>query len=242
MKEKGRKILVIEDEQGIRQTTREILELEGYQVLTAENGKQGLQLAQTEIPDLVLCDIRMPQLNGHQVLQALRENKALQMIPFIFLTAKADRDDLRQGMDLGADDYLTKPFDIEELLNAVASRLERQAIYHDRIQQEHTKRKALEKVTQQIREQMAQSQKNAEIKGELLDKVIADFSNPVSNINVALQMLKGSNTNEQRDRYLHILQEECQREMQLLNEITELQTLLTPEKTAILQKYNLLNR
>lgn len=240
MIEKTYKILVIEDEQRIRQTTREILELEGYQVLMAENGEIGLHLAQTEAPDLILCDIMMPKLNGHQVLQALRENGKTQTIPLIFLTAKAERQELRKGMNLGADDYLTKPFDIEELLAAVASRLQRQTMHAKQLQQEREKIRELEISTKNIREQIAQNQKLAEIKEDLLDKIVADFSNPVSNMNVALQMLKTATTDEQRDRYLHVLQEECQREMKLLNEIGELRTLLTPEKAAILQKYNLL--
>lgn len=242
MREQNFTILIIEDESSILKTTEEILTLEGYRVIAASNGETGLELARAKIPDLILCDIMMPKLNGHQVLQALQANKATQMIPIIFLTAKAERKDIRYGMELGADDYLTKPFDIAELLGAVASRLKRQNLYNGKIQQERDKTQELEKLAKHIREKMAQSQQLAEIKEDLLDKIIADFSNPISSINVALKMLKASATDEQRDYYIHLLQEECRREMQLLNEITELRTLLAPDKAAILQKYNLLNR
>ncbi|MBP0019636.1 MAG: response regulator [Cyanobacteria bacterium SBLK] len=241
MREQNFTILIIEDEYSILKTTEEILALEGYRTISADNGEMGLHLAQEKIPDLILCDIMMPKLNGYEVLQALQADKATQMIPIIFLTAKAERKDMRQGMELGADDYLTKPFDIPELLGAVSSRLKRQNLYYRQIQQERTKNQELERLAEKIRKKMAQSQKLAEIKEDLLDKIIADFSNPISSINVALKMLKTAPTDEQRDLYIHLLQEECRREMQLLNEIAELRALLAPDKAAILQKYNLLN-
>ncbi|MEM9540937.1 MAG: response regulator [Cyanobacteria bacterium P01_E01_bin.42] len=241
MQEQNITILIVEDEYSILKTTEEILRLQGYRVIVADNGESGLRLAQEKIPDLILCDIMMPQLNGYEVLQALQADRATQMIPIIFLTAKADRPDIRRGMELGADDYLTKPFDIQELLGAVTSRLKRKNQYRHQIQEERDKIKELEKLTKVTRDKIAQSQKLADIKEDLLDKIVADFSNPVSNMNVALQMLKVSSTDEQRDRYIRLIQEECRREMQLLSEISELRTLLTPDKAAILQKYKLLN-
>jgi CRP-like cAMP-binding protein len=118
-------ILLIEDSDDIRETTAEILELAGYQVFTAENGKLGVEMAQINKPDLVVCDIMMPVLDGYGVLHIFSQNVDLQNIPFIFLTAKTDRSDLRKGMDMGADDYLTKPFQEVELLNAIESRLKK---------------------------------------------------------------------------------------------------------------------
>ncbi len=117
------KILIIEDNEDIRESTAEILALAGYQVLMASNGKFGVEIAQKEIPSLILCDIMMPELDGFGVLYLLEKNPATAVIPFIFLTAKAERADMRKGMEMGADDYLTKPFDDIELLNAVESRL-----------------------------------------------------------------------------------------------------------------------
>lgn len=118
-------LLLIEDNTEIRENTAEILELAGYKVKTAENGKVGVELALQEKPDLIICDIMMPVLDGYGVLHLLNKNPDLNGIPFIFLTAKAERSDFRKGMEMGADDYITKPFSDIELLNAVESRLKK---------------------------------------------------------------------------------------------------------------------
>ncbi len=118
-------ILLIEDNDAIRENTAEILELTGYAVHTAENGKIGVEKALETKPDLVICDIMMPVLDGYGVLHIFNKNPQLSGVPFIFLTAKTERTDFRKGMELGADDYLTKPFDESELLTAIESRLNR---------------------------------------------------------------------------------------------------------------------
>lgn len=118
-------ILIIEDNEEIRESTAEILELADYLVLTAEEGKTGVDLALKHFPDLILCDIMMPELDGYGVLYMLSKHKETAHIPFIFLTAKAERADIRKAMEMGADDYLTKPFDDIELLNAIESRLKK---------------------------------------------------------------------------------------------------------------------
>ena len=120
-----KKILLIEDNKDMRENTAEILELANYNVSTAKNGKEGVELAQKEKPDLIICDIMMPVLDGYGVLHLLSKNNETAGIPFIFLTAKAERSELRKGMEMGADDYLTKPFDDIELLNAIESRLKK---------------------------------------------------------------------------------------------------------------------
>lgn len=118
-------ILLIEDNAPIRENTAELLEMAGYGVQTAENGQLGVAQALAIRPDLVLCDIMMPVLDGYGVLQIFNQNPKLAGVPFIFLTAKTERADLRRGMTLGADDYLTKPFDKAELLSAITGRLTR---------------------------------------------------------------------------------------------------------------------
>lgn len=120
-----KKILLIEDNLEVRENTAEILELAGFDVLTAENGKLGVELAKAEKLDLIICDIMMPELDGYGVLHILTKSPDTAKIPFIFLTAKAERSDMRKGMSLGADDYLTKPFDDTELLDAVEIRLKK---------------------------------------------------------------------------------------------------------------------
>ncbi|MCC8408532.1 response regulator [Mucilaginibacter sp. UR6-1] len=128
-------ILIIEDNNDIRESTAEILELSGFKVLQANNGKTGIDLAFQHKPDLILCDIMMPELDGYGVLYMLGKNADTAGTPFIFLTAKAERIDFRKGMEMGADDYLTKPFDDIELLNAIESRLkkkQRQEEYYNK--------------------------------------------------------------------------------------------------------------
>lgn len=121
------KILVIEDEPEMRRNLATILRLEKFQPVTAENGRAGIEAARRERPDLILCDVMMPELDGHGVLAALRADAATAAIPFIFLTAKGEKPDIRAGMNLGADDYLTKPVVKAELLAAIRTRLERAA-------------------------------------------------------------------------------------------------------------------
>ncbi|MEI2582557.1 EAL domain-containing response regulator [Scytonema sp. PRP1] len=121
------KILVIEDEKSVRENILDLLEAENFDTIAAANGRIGLELAASEVPDLILCDLMMPEIDGYGVLIALREESVTANIPFIFLTARAARADFRQGMELGADDYLTKPFTRDELLSAIASRLIKQA-------------------------------------------------------------------------------------------------------------------
>ncbi|SFH43904.1 response regulator [Pedobacter insulae] len=120
-----KKALIIEDSDDIREGTAEILDLAGYETFTAKNGKIGVDLAIKHLPDIILCDIMMPELDGYGVLYLLQKNQQTANIPFIFMTAKAERADMRKGMEMGADDYLTKPFDDMELFNAIESRLKK---------------------------------------------------------------------------------------------------------------------
>lgn len=124
-----KRILLIEDNKDMRENIAEILELANYTVVTAPNGRIGVELAGKESPDLIICDIMMPDLDGYGVLYLLSKNPATSGIPFIFLTAKAEKGDMRKGMSMGADDYLTKPFEEMELLNAVEARLRKNEIF-----------------------------------------------------------------------------------------------------------------
>lgn len=123
-----KKILLIEDNPDVRENTNEILDLAGYDVVTAPNGKIGVEVAQKEKPDLIICDIMMPELDGYGVLHILSKDSETARVPFIFLTAKTEKTDIRKGMNLGADDYLTKPFDDTDLLNAIEARIRKAAM------------------------------------------------------------------------------------------------------------------
>ena len=120
-----KKILVIEDEPEMRRNITTLLRYYDYEPIAAENGRHGIETARREKPDLILCDVMMPELDGHAVLQALQADATLARIPFIFLTAKGEKDDLRSGMNLGADDYLTKPVANADLVRAIEARLRR---------------------------------------------------------------------------------------------------------------------
>jgi len=130
------KILIIEDQPQMRRKLAMILEREQFQVAAAPNGLSGLDMARTNPPDLILCDIMMPELDGYAVLEALRANKVTAMIPFIFLTAKGERIDQRTGMSFGADDYFTKPVVKDDLLGTIHARLKRRLLEETRLQQQ----------------------------------------------------------------------------------------------------------
>jgi DNA-binding NarL/FixJ family response regulator len=122
-----KKILVIEDEPEMRRNITTLLRFQDYEPIAAENGRVGIEIARREQPDLILCDVMMPELDGYGVLRSLQADAKLALIPFIFLTAKGEKDDLRSGMNLGADDYLTKPVANDDLVLAIEARLSRSA-------------------------------------------------------------------------------------------------------------------
>ena len=126
-----KKVLLIEDDAVLRENTAEILELSNFEVLTAPNGLEGVALAKSSMPDIIVSDIMMPELDGYGVLKTLANDKRTRYIPFIFLSAKTERKDIRKGMDLGADDYIIKPFEEEELISAMESRIAKASILKD---------------------------------------------------------------------------------------------------------------
>lgn len=131
-------ILLIEDNLEMRENTAEIIELANYNVLTAENGKVGVELAKEHIPDLIICDIMMPEMDGYGVLYILSKDPKTCSIPFVFLTAKAEKSEFRKGMNLGADDYVTKPYEEMELLSVIESRIERSQLFKSGYEQNLT--------------------------------------------------------------------------------------------------------
>lgn len=140
-----KKILLIEDDTVLRENTAELLELEGYTTITAPNGKKGIGEALREVPDLIICDIMMPEIDGYGVLEALSDHHKTQHIPFVFLSAKTEHKEVRKGMDMGADDYLTKPCDEDDLLSAVRSRLAKSTLMQQASSKEETTQSPSEK-------------------------------------------------------------------------------------------------
>lgn len=227
------KILIIEDERAVRSNIIDLLAVEGFETIGAENGQIGLKLAKERRPDLIICDVLMPRIDGYEVLRTLSQDGDTATIPFIFLTAKAERSDMRQGMELGAYDYLTKPFTRVELLAAVNAQLKKRDLL---LQQYLTASQELE----MLRKKVGELQQFSEAKDQMLNNVIEELRNPMANITMSIRMLQDTSPGAQRDRYLKILQEEFAREIALLNQVTELQQLLTPANIKLLRQFNLM--
>jgi two-component system, sensor histidine kinase and response regulator len=164
------KILIIEDEAILRDEVAEWLTFEAYDVVTAENGVVGIETALRELPDLIISDITMPRLDGYGVLLEMRANPSTAHIPFILITARASHDDIRQGMALGADDYITKPFSRMELLDAIIARLDKQAAQ----QQQH------EQQIEQLQQALAQEHEARLLKAKLVGMFSHDFRNQLT--------------------------------------------------------------
>ncbi|MBD2578587.1 response regulator [Oscillatoria sp. FACHB-1406] len=219
-------ILVIEDEISLRNNILALLKAEGFKCLGADTGERGIVLATQENPSLIICDIMMPGINGYTVLERLQGNERTALIPFIFLTAKSDRSDIRQGFLLGADDYLTKPFDSDELLGAISVRLKKQEQLYQRFQELSAE---LERLSTVIA-----------AKDDALENFSQEMRRPLTNLKLAVDRLQQSNDPEQREVYLEILRAEFQREIQLLDQVSALQKLLTPENITLLNQFNML--
>ncbi|MBD2484545.1 MULTISPECIES: ATP-binding response regulator [Planktothrix] len=237
------KVLIIEDEDTIRENIMELLLSEEFQVLDAAQGQLGIKLASEYQPNLILCDIIMPDIDGYTVLTEMQKQPLLANIPFIFMTAKAERRDLRLGMELGADDYITKPFTPIELLSTIRARLKKQQQYLFQYAEERERANQLKQKVSEL-EQLSKTQE------ELLTRLSEELSNPMSNISLAVQMLNLLSTQAnqvpdlalKQQRYLKILQEECAREVSILNQISDLKTILTPENIKFIRKLNVLQR
>lgn len=174
------KIVMIEDDPTIRSEVRDWLQFEGYAVIEAADGRIGLKKIEMERPDLVLCDIAMPEMDGYEVLLEVRANTTLSHIPFVFLTAAVDRNSMRKGMDLGADDYLTKPFTHGELLNAVYSRLQKKAAQDKQIQEE----------IDILNHAFSQEREKRLFKSRLVAMFSHDFRNPLASILMSSGILR----------------------------------------------------
>jgi two-component system, OmpR family, alkaline phosphatase synthesis response regulator PhoP len=228
-----KKILVIEDEPSVRANILELLEAEDFEAVGAENGFIGAMWAQEYLPDLIVCDVMMPEVDGYEVLSALRQVPATASIPFIFLTAMVDKADIRQGMNLGADDYLTKPFTRSELLGAITSRFNKQQVVMQQFQTERERAESLQKKVIELQQSVANQ-------GEMLQQLQQEMRNTVPKITMALKFLKTIQSGATRDRCIEILQQSCQSEIALLNQ-PNLQKFLAPEDLTLLRQLNLIS-
>lgn len=206
------KILVIEDEKTVSLNIQEILESGGFEAIVADNGKTGIQMAKEQLPDLIVCDIMMPDMDGYAVLTALRQDPITTTMPLIFLTAKTTHDDLRQGMNLGADDYITKPFRRKELLDAIASRLRKQESF------------------KQLQQKIAELEQMDRQKDELIWNVSHDLKAPIANIKLIAEILRLIEPNaSQQKQYLNMLENVCDQGNDLINNLLTWRQLETAE-------------
>ncbi|MCK6580094.1 MAG: ATP-binding protein [Anaerolineae bacterium] len=209
------KILLIEDEAPIREEVLDWLAYEGYQAVGAENGRQGLEIALRERPDLILSDIAMPEMDGHELLIEVRSAPALSDIPFIFLTAAAERNSMRRGMDLGADDYLTKPFTHAEVLNAVRSRLERTSAHSEQVQAKFALMSSA----------LNEERHKRLLKSRLVAMFSHDFRNPLTSILTSIGILKSYEdrlTPKQRHRHIERVEGSVRLLMQMIDDMLAL--------------------
>lgn len=212
------KILIIEDEVEIRSNLVELLGLEGYDVVSADNGVTGLLGAMENTPDLIICDVMMPELDGYDVLQALRQDPKTLTIPFLFLTALADKGDIRRGMALGADDYLTKPFTRNDILTAVESRLQRQAASQS--QTINQKIVELQQEIQQFRDGLDGEQ------ADILMDIRQHLKDSVFKLDIVATILKTLPPGEQRERSIALIQNVCATEIKMLAKIPSFEYLI----------------
>ncbi len=227
------KILIIEDTEDVRHNIQEILELEKFETIIAENGRIGVQLAMKEYPNLIISDVSMPEIDGYQVLATLRNHPETAITPFIFLTAQSIQKNRRQGMELGANDYLTKPFTCDELLNAVRTQLERSEIVMKHYFSRHQEYQTFNKKIQNLHI-------FNQTKDRVFESFISELRQTLTKINIALTTVQSLPDGATRDRHLEILRTECQQEIKLLNEVESLHKFLTPDNVSFLKQFNLL--
>ena len=227
-----RKILVIEDEKTTLNSIIEFLLSEGFDAMGAENGREGIELAQTHIPSLIICDILMPDLDGYDVLTYLQQDPNTAAIPFIFLTATTDSSSFRLGMEMGADDYLRKPVTSAELRAAIASRLRKQEVtINNYVTGEADSQGNLE-------DKMEQLQSFSDAQSSLFRFLLQGIKPSITQLNQELEELKETTIDSQQEEHLNNLQKEFTRLLAVVNQVSELHKILTPENTNVLSQFS----
>ncbi len=230
----SKSVLVIEDDLEILANVEEILELQAFKTIAATDGSSGVRLAKKQQPDLVLCDVMLPHLDGYGVLQELRRHEEIAATPFIFLSAKSQRTDVRLAMELGADDYIMKPFTGQELMKSVKVCL-------DKYEMLLARQRNVSGVNNCGLELQSSSFRDlSETHLILLDKLSEELRRPIANIFLAVHMLRQATSTEERDRYLSILEEECTRQTAILNQSAQVQELLSTSGLNVLRQLGML--
>ncbi len=227
-----RKVLVIEDEKTTLNSIVEFLLSEGFEAMGAENGREGIELAQKHLPSLIICDILMPDLDGYDVLTYLQQDPNTAAIPFIFLTATTDSSSFRLGMEMGADDYLRKPVTSAELRAAIASRLRKQEVtISNYVTGESDAQEDLE-------DKMEQLQSFSDAQSSLFKFLLQGIKPSITQLNQELEELKETPMDSQQEEHLNNLQKEFTRLLAVVNQVSELHKILTPENTTVLSQFS----
>lgn len=227
-----RKILVIEDEKTTLNSILEFLLSEGFEAIGAENGREGIELAQQHLPSLIICDILMPDLDGYDVLTYLQQDPNTAAIPFIFLTATTDSSSFRLGMEMGADDYLHKPVTSAELRAAIASRLRKQEVTINNFV-------TVEADSQDnFDDKMEQLQNYSEAQSSLFKFLLQGIKPSINQVNQEIEELKETTINTEQEEHLNNLQVEFTRLLAVVNQVSELHKILTPENTTVLSQFS----
>ena len=234
------KILVIEDEPGVRENLAEILQLAQYEVVVAVDGMEGIELARQHRPDLIICDVMMPRMDGFEVLETLQANPELATIPLIFLTAMADLENLREGMDLGADDYLTKPFELDELLISINSRLRKRNYINQQIEKEKSHVQSLNNLAKTQIKTVYEIEKALIVKDKFIAKLIEKHRILIAELETTLTQLRQSPPISDLNDSLSPLETHIQRQKKILEEAIAMQQLLDQPNLDLLQDYDLI--
>ena len=222
-------VLVIESEDSVRDNITEFLESKNFTVRPAETGEAALNtIAYQESPHLIICNLILSDGDGYTVLKLLRDKKETQSVPLILITDETSRKSYRLGMELGADDYLVKPFTNEELMGAINSRLSRK---------DDIKRK-YELEIKQLKKQLKSKQEKEKIQEEVWSNLFSDLRSKSSNIKLAIHLLQQASYFNKKRIYLKLLEEECAAIIDLINRASDLRFLLTPEHLELIQRYH----
>ena len=227
-----RKILVIEDEKTTLNSILEFLISEGFEAMGAENGREGIELAQKHIPSLIICDILMPDLDGYDVLTYLQQDPNTAAIPFIFLTATTDSSSFRLGMEMGADDYLRKPVTSAELRAAIASRLRKQEVTINNYVTGETD------AQDNLEDKMEQLQNFSQAQSSLFKFLLQGIKPSITQLTQELEELQETPIDSQQEEHLRNLQTEFARLLAVVNQVSELHKILTPENTTVLSQFS----
>lgn len=223
-----KKNLIIESEDAVRDAIAEFLEINNFKAIPANTGEKGIDIALEEQPDLIICNLILSKGKGYQVLEAVRDNQETQFAPFILITDKTSRKSYRFGMELGADDYLVKPFTNEELIEAIKTRLKRKEDLEKQYQSEINR----------LKKQLNSKQEKEKIKEEVLNNLFRDLKDKLGKIKLAINLLQKATSLEKKRIYLELLKEECLAMIDLINRVSELRFLLTPDHLELIQRYN----